>query len=308
MDFLLNRRSGVPLHDQLLAQLEIRILAGGITPGQRLPSVRVLARKLGLHANTVSGAYRELEKAGHVELRRGAGVFVRSPAADCLEDASGLDEMIRLALNVAFRKGFSAAEIRGAVERWLMAAPPERVLVVDPRRETVELLVQEVTSALGVPGAGCTLDELSADPKLLAGALALALPYHAGKVVRLVPGALVKTIHVKAWARDRDILAALPAGATVLIVSHSPMLLQFAVTLAGSVRGDELLVEGRTVGCAEDWQRMLPAADLVLADVLSAPVVRRAKPRRLHELRLVGEEDLERVRREFSSAFTPLAR
>ena len=79
MDFLLNRRSGVPLHDQLLAQLEIRILAGGITPGQRLPSVRVLARKLGLHANTVSGAYRELEKAGHVELRRGAGVFVRSP-------------------------------------------------------------------------------------------------------------------------------------------------------------------------------------------------------------------------------------
>ena len=73
MDFVLNRQGGVPLHDQLLAQLELQILSGAIAPGQRLPSVRVLARRLGLHANTVSSAYRDLESAGHVELRRGAG-------------------------------------------------------------------------------------------------------------------------------------------------------------------------------------------------------------------------------------------
>src|SRR5512139_2510253 len=111
----------------------MKLLGGEIAPGQRLPSVRVLARRLGLHANTVSGAYRELEKAGHVELRRGAGVFVKPPAAARLEEARGLDEMLRLALNVAFKKGFSGAEIRTAVERWLSAAPPDRVVVVDPR-------------------------------------------------------------------------------------------------------------------------------------------------------------------------------
>ena len=66
MDFVLNRRGGVPLRDQLLAQLELKILGGGIAPGQRLPSVRVLARRLGLHPNTVSAAYRDLERAGHV--------------------------------------------------------------------------------------------------------------------------------------------------------------------------------------------------------------------------------------------------
>ena len=80
MDFVLNRKGGVPLHDQLLAQLELKILSGTIAPGQRLPSVRVLARRLGLHANTVSSAYRDLQKAGHVELRRGAGVYVRAGA------------------------------------------------------------------------------------------------------------------------------------------------------------------------------------------------------------------------------------
>ena len=103
MDFVLKRKGGVPLHDQLLAQLELRILSGLLLPGQRLPSVRALARRLGLHANTVSSAYRALESAGHVELRRGAGVYVRAGSPAALEDARGLDEMIRLALSAAFR-------------------------------------------------------------------------------------------------------------------------------------------------------------------------------------------------------------
>ena len=126
MDIALNRKGGVPVHDQLLAQLELQILGGRLSPGERLPSVRALARQLGLHANTVSSAYRELEAAGHVELKRGAGVFVRAGVPATLEEAHGLDEMIRLALRTAFRKGHSAPEIKAAVERWLKAAPAER--------------------------------------------------------------------------------------------------------------------------------------------------------------------------------------
>ena len=154
MDIVLNRKGGVPLHDQLLAQLELKILGGALSPGQRLPSVRALARQLGLHANTVSAAYQELESAGHVRLRRGAGVFVRDGAPSTLEDAQGLDEMIRLVVGTAFRKGYGGAEIKQAVERWLQAAPAERVLVVDPRRETVKLVAHEVREALGVAVSG----------------------------------------------------------------------------------------------------------------------------------------------------------
>ena len=36
MDFVLNRKGGVPLHDQLLTQLELKILGGAIAPGDRL--------------------------------------------------------------------------------------------------------------------------------------------------------------------------------------------------------------------------------------------------------------------------------
>jgi len=301
MDFVLNRKGGVPLHDQLLAQLELRILGGGIAPGERLPSVRALARQLGLHANTVSAAYRELEAAGHVELRRGAGVFVRAGKPASLEEAQGLDEMIRLAVGTALRKGHSGAEITATVERWLRAAPAERVVVVDPRVETIDLVVHEVREALGVPVSGCTLDKLEAEPALLSGALGLVFPYHAGKVARLVPGAALVVIHVGLTREDRERVVALPAGATVLLVSRSPLVLSFAAAVIGGLRGDEVLVETRLLGRRAEWRRLLPAADLVLVDVLALPAVQAARPKRLREVRLLNKTTLGRVRRGLSA-------
>jgi GntR family transcriptional regulator len=302
MDFVLKRKGGVPLHDQLVAQLELRILSGVLAPGQRLPSVRALARRHGLHANTVSAAYRTLEAAGHVELRRGAGVYVRAGSPAALEDARGLDELVRLSLSAAFRRGHSGAEIRAAVERWLLAAPPERVVIVDPRRETLELVAHELRSALGVPVSGCTLDELEGEPSLASGALLVALPYHASKVVRAAPGAPVETIRIEGSDDDLKALAALPSGGTVLLVSGSPILLKIATAIIGGLRGDELLVEPRLVSRRAEWRRLLPAADLVLADALASGVVREARPRRLRELRLLGDADLARVRKALNRA------
>jgi DNA-binding transcriptional regulator YhcF (GntR family) len=296
VDFVLNRRGGVPLHDQLLAQLEMKILGGGIAPGQRLPSVRVLARRLGLHANTVSGAYRELQQAGHVELRRGAGVYVRSGSPSSLDEAHGLDELVRLALSAAFRKGYSGPEIRRAVVRWLRAAPAERLVIADPQVETLELAAHEIREALHVPVSGCTLEQLAREPDLVSGALVLALPYHAAKVTRLAPGAQVEMIHAEPSAADRERILTLPAGAMMLVVSCSPIVLQFAAALAGGLRGDEILVETRLTTRRAEWRRLLPAADVVFADALAAPAVREAGARRLRELRLLSEEELSRVR------------
>jgi len=300
MEIALNRKGGVPLHDQLLAQLELHILGGRIAPGERLPSVRALARRLGLHANTVSAAYQHLEAAGHVELRRGAGVYVRAGVPSTLDDAHGLDQMIRLTLRAAFRKGHGAVEIREAVERWLKAAPAERVVVVDPREETLELVAHEVRASLRVPASGCTLDALRREPTLLSGALALVLPYHAAKVARLAPGAACAVIHVEPATEDRETVLALPEGATVLVVSRSPLVMSFVAALIGGLRGDEVHVETRPLGQKAAWRRLLPAADLVLADALSVEAVRAEGPRRLRELRLLGPTALGRVGRALS--------
>jgi GntR family transcriptional regulator len=300
MEIVLNRKGGVPLHDQLLAQLEIRILSGVIAPGERLPSVRALARRLGLHANTVSGAYQRLEAAGHVELRRGAGVYVRAGAPATLEDARGLDEMIRLTLSAAFRNGYGGVEVKEAFERWLRAAPPERVVIVDPREETLELLAHEVRSTLGVPASGCTLEALRRQPALLSGALALVLPYHAAKVARLAPGAACEVVHVNPSPEERKAVLALPEGARVLVISHSPLVVSFVAALIGGLRGDELHVETRTLGQRAAWRRLLPVADLVLADALAFESVRPLRIRGLRELRLLGADGLRRIRQALS--------
>ena len=130
-----------------MAQLELRILGGDVDPGGKLPSVRALGRRLRLHANTVSAAYRRLEASGHVEMRRGAGVFVRPSGARSLEAARDLDEMIQFALAAARLKGFSARDIRVAVERWLKAPPP-KLVVVDKSRHMAELLAAEVRATV----------------------------------------------------------------------------------------------------------------------------------------------------------------
>jgi GntR family transcriptional regulator len=296
VDIVLNRRGGVSVRDQLVAQLELKILEGAYAHGQRLPSVRALARRLRIHHNTVSAAYQDLEAAGHVQLRRGSGVFVRRQGPTRLEDARGLDEMIRLALALAMRQGYSGAQIRVAVERWLAAAPPDRVLVVDPAAEMAELLLHEVGVALRVPASACSVDALGRDPGLVAGALVVVLPYHVEAVRALVPGAAVEPVTLEVAAADREAILATPPGSIILVVSHSPTLLPFAEVLVRSLRGDEVVVQAHLARNTRAWKRVAPVADLVLADALARPAVARVRPRRLREIRVVPDAALARLR------------
>ena len=284
------------MRDQLVTQLEMKILSGALSPGQRLPSVRSLARRLQVHHNTVSAAYQELEAAGHVQLRRGSGVFVREGGPAGPDDARTLDQMIRLALHLAFRRGYSGAEIRGAVERWIAAAPPDRVVVVDPEPPIGELLVHEIRQAIGAPASSCTLRELEGNPGLLSGALALTLPYHQEAFARLMPEAAVEVITLQMSEDDRRFILALPQGAIVLVVSHCPTVLPFASVLLRTIRGQDALVEARLLSRPREWRRLVPAADLVYADALSVEAVGRARPKKLREFRLVTPAAIERLR------------
>ena len=74
---LLDPLSAVPLSVQLRGALEFGIASGEWDAGARLPSVRALARRLGMSPVTVSAVYGALRAAGHVEGRAGSGTFVR---------------------------------------------------------------------------------------------------------------------------------------------------------------------------------------------------------------------------------------
>ena len=65
-----------PPFEQLRRQFALLIETGQLAHGERLPSVRQLARDLGLAPGTVGRAYQELESAGLVRTRRGGGTTV----------------------------------------------------------------------------------------------------------------------------------------------------------------------------------------------------------------------------------------
>src|SRR5919109_2345335 len=76
----LNQASAQPLYMQLAQDIQRRIRSGALPPGARLPTVRELARQLGVTRLTVHSAYSELQSGGWVEATVGRGTFVAATA------------------------------------------------------------------------------------------------------------------------------------------------------------------------------------------------------------------------------------
>jgi GntR family transcriptional regulator len=72
----IDSRSGVPIYVQIVGQVRHAIEVGGLSSGERLPTVRSLAGDLAIAPNTIVKAYNELQRAGLVESRPGVGTVV----------------------------------------------------------------------------------------------------------------------------------------------------------------------------------------------------------------------------------------
>lgn len=69
-------QSGVPIYVQLVEGVRHALAVGTLRPGERLPTVRALAKELAVAPNTVVKAYNELQRAGLIESRPGVGTVV----------------------------------------------------------------------------------------------------------------------------------------------------------------------------------------------------------------------------------------
>ncbi len=67
----------VPAYRQVVEAIRTAIERGELREGERLPSIRALARQLAINPNTVARAYRELEHRGLVTSHQGSGVEIR---------------------------------------------------------------------------------------------------------------------------------------------------------------------------------------------------------------------------------------
>ncbi|MER7200874.1 GntR family transcriptional regulator [Streptomyces sp. CB01635] len=77
VEYRIDRRSGVATYLQIVQQTQQALRLGLLAPGDKLPTAREVVEATAINPNTVLKAYRELEREGLVEARRGLGTFVR---------------------------------------------------------------------------------------------------------------------------------------------------------------------------------------------------------------------------------------
>jgi GntR family transcriptional regulator len=103
----IDHHSGVPIYRQVIEQIRQQIMAGQLSEGEQLMSVRELAAQLRVNPMTISKAYALLEVEGLVERRRGIGLFVGKLRKDkkAYTKAMLLEEVLRKAAVTAVQLG-----------------------------------------------------------------------------------------------------------------------------------------------------------------------------------------------------------
>lgn len=76
MKVILSNQSELPIYAQIREQMKEQILNGQIAEGTVLPSIRQLAKDLGISVITTTRAYRELESEGYIASVQGKGSIV----------------------------------------------------------------------------------------------------------------------------------------------------------------------------------------------------------------------------------------
>ena len=176
LEFQINRETDVPIREQVAAQIVLQIGSGALRPGDALPSVRALARRLGIHRNTVTQAYRDPVMAKLVVKRRGSQFVVRDPQSSKAEVGNELDEFVDSAIRAARKHGYSLQQLIEHLRDRLLAAPPDHILLVSDDGGMRVLMPAELSTRFSMPIHACSTGYLLADRDLLLGALLVSPP------------------------------------------------------------------------------------------------------------------------------------
>lgn len=117
-------QSRVPLYEQLQEQIIRLSMLGILDENQQLPSVRALAREVGVNPNTVAKTYQQLEQQGIIYTVSGRGSFV-SPDVLSLQSLrqAALQEVLD-AVDKALSRGVSPQQLLDAIRQQLDSLSP----------------------------------------------------------------------------------------------------------------------------------------------------------------------------------------
>jgi DNA-binding transcriptional regulator YhcF (GntR family) len=263
--------SEVPIYRQLVTQVVLAILAGDLSPGDRLPSTRELARRFGIHPNTISAGYRQLERDGWTEGRHGSGVYVRANTEAPKTPEQILDQHIAGFFRAVRELNLPAAAIRQRVAQWIAAPPPDHFLLIDPDPELRQILLTEIKETTTFPAKDVSLED-GMSVETLAGAIPLCRPSKT-KLIRAALPSGIELITLQIRSANAWLTPWLPAppGHLIGVASHWPEFLSIArtVLVAAGLNPDTLIFRDAR---QPRWSRGLNEATAILCDAYTATV------------------------------------
>ncbi|MDP3177407.1 MAG: GntR family transcriptional regulator [Spirochaetaceae bacterium] len=118
MRIVISNSSPDPLYEQIAAQVREQIVGGELEGGAELPSIRTLARELGVSIITTKRAYDDLEAAGFLDSVHGKGTYVATQSDGMIRERRRRQVEESLARAVRDARGFGIGddELREALE------------------------------------------------------------------------------------------------------------------------------------------------------------------------------------------------
>jgi DNA-binding transcriptional regulator YhcF (GntR family) len=219
MRFWITKNSEIPLREQLVRQVLLGILSEDLPAGQKLPSVRALARRHRIHANTVSAAYHDLLEQGWLELRQGSGLYVCPPRE--VEGQGKLDGLLVAVLKAARTEGHEPEEVLRRLEHLVRPRTFERILIAEPEPAMREILRAEITEQMSITVDA--VERIDFSSAQVAGTVVVALPTRARKLIReLPPGVRCIPLRVRSVEGSLERETMPRADVVISIVSRSP--------------------------------------------------------------------------------------
>lgn len=86
MNVIISNMAGIPIYEQIKAQIKTAIINGEVKEGELLPSIRQLARDLKISVITTTRAYSDLEQEGFVVIVQGKGCYVQPQNTDLIRE------------------------------------------------------------------------------------------------------------------------------------------------------------------------------------------------------------------------------
>lgn len=259
--------SEIPASTQLYNQIRFAIASRQFPPGHRLPSTRQLAMETGLHRNTISKVYSQLEADGIVDAQPGSGIYVRaqgdeggaskgrSPIVDKYPEAH---KLVQKALDDLLNQGCSLTQARELFLSeidWRLRCSA-RVLVTAPLQDigVGELMAKELEAALEIPVQLVPMEELKDVLEQTRSGTVVTSRYFIGDAEAIAAPKSVRVIPVDIYDYNQEMqrLFKLPKDNRLGLVSLSAGILRAAEVIVHSFRGDELLI--MTAQCKDTYR------------------------------------------------------